>query len=127
MNFLTDFLSGDLEVAAKNMHPDFVASIPESLPWGGEWHGRAGCVGLLTKINELVAVEGTAEPRFLHVPADGTVIALLHANYTSRATGKSLPIRLLEVYDFTDGLISGVSVFFQDTHRMIDELGLTRS
>ena len=125
-NFLGAFMAGNLEGAvAANIHPDFVATIPASLPWGGVRNGREGCLSLLTDLAALIDVTpGEGEMLSLENPEANTICLVFSVDYTSRANGKVYPNRLAEFYGFTDGLISSVTVFFKDTHALITELDL---
>lgn len=97
INLLTEFGNGNPDKALANLHPDFTASIPESLPWGGTWKGGDGFMSLIAGIMTHFDVAPAADPVFLEVDATGQVIAHLTTRYTAKETGRSLTFRLVEI------------------------------
>ena len=123
MGFVENFLGGNPEAALEFVHADIVAHEPPSLPYGGEWRGKDGFLGLMQKIHESVKVEAT--PGGLHeADATDTIVAVYRATFTSHATGAAITMDVSEVYGFTDGLISSANIFYKDSKAFLDELGL---
>lgn len=118
--FVENFLGGNLDGALEFIHPDIVAHEPPGLPYGGEWTGKDGFRALMEKIGQTVAVEAT--PLGLHEAGD-TLVAIMRATFTSRATGASVEMPVCEVYGLTDGLISSADVYYKDTAEFIARIG----
>ena len=121
MGFVENYVGGNVEKAMEFIHPDMVANEADSLPYGGDWRGKDGFLGLMNKIDGIVSHDAT--PEALH-DVGTAVIAVILAKFTSVATGASVEMRTVEIYGITDGLISSADVFYKDTKAFLDELGL---
>lgn len=100
-------------------HPDIRIQQPASLPHGG-WH--CGLEGMRQMGTEFARYwERTIQdPRIL---AGGpTVVQVTTQRWTAKATGRSATVDVVEVFACTDGLISEIRVFQQDTHLLMQTL-----
>ena len=89
----------------------------ESLPWGGEWRGPDGFARLTREID--VLAELTA--RGHEIVRAGDVVELrLDAVFTSRRSGRQLPMTVVEHYRVHDGKIYGADAFYNDTQAVND-------
>ena len=91
----------------------------ESLPWGGEWHGPDGFARLTREIDtvaELTVLDHAI------VEAGDVVELRLDAVFTSRTSGRRLPMKVVEHYTVRDGRIYGADAFYKDTQAVNDLL-----
>ncbi len=114
------FLAGDGAGAAQLFHPDIRIEQPASLPHGG-WH--QGSAGMAAMGQEF----GRHWDRTIDNPrifGDGErVVQLTTQTWTAKATGRRATVDVVELFGFTDGLISEIRVFQQDTHTLLATLG----
>jgi ketosteroid isomerase-like protein len=113
------FQAGDAEGAFRLFHPDIRIEQPASLPHGG-WHdGHEG-------IAKMGAVFGRLWDRSIDNPqifgCGESVVQLTTQTWTARATGRSATVDVIELFSFSDGLVSEIRVFQQDTHLLIGTL-----
>jgi hypothetical protein len=52
--------------------------------------------------------------------ASEVVVAEMQASLRSKETGRNLDTQIVELYRFTDGLISNIDVFYKDTKAVAD-------
>jgi uncharacterized protein len=113
------FFRGDVDGAFSLLHPDFRIEQPASLPHGGWHHGRAG-------MQEMGRVFGSywdrtiGEPRIMG--CGDAVVQVTTQTWTAKSTGRSETVDVVELFAFTDGLLSEIRVFQQDTHRLMATL-----
>jgi uncharacterized protein len=113
------FLAGDVDGAFSLLHPDFRIEQPASLPHGGWHHGRAG-------MQEMGGIFATywdrtiGEPRIMACGA--CVVQVTTQTWTAKSTGRSETVDVVELFSFTDGQLSEIRVFQQDTHRLLATL-----
>lgn len=117
--FLDRFLAGDLPGALENVHPDVVLDEAQSLPFGGVFNGHDGYLEFVQAV--MAAVEIDVRGRKL-TDAGDQVLAQIDATMTPRAGGPAVPMPVVEIYSFTDGLISRFDVFYKDTKALTDAL-----
>jgi hypothetical protein len=110
----------ELGAASYYLHNDFVVSVPDSVPWGGEWRGREGWLTMFGTMQEAVEFQGSGEAEFLEGP--DTLAMIFTVTYTSRTTRTSHKTRVTEIFKFRDGLIVHTDVFFKDTDKMVADL-----
>ena len=105
------------EAALAMVDEDAVWREAESLPWGGEWRGPDGFARLTREIDVLaeLTVRGHEVVR-----AGDAVELRLDAVFTSRRSGRHLPMTVVEHYRVRDGRIFGADAFYRDTHAVID-------
>jgi hypothetical protein len=113
---LTDYLdalaTGDLAACAQQLATDVRIMEGASLPFGGEWVGRDGFTRLIERIGTDFEPE-VLESQVDH--ADSLSILQMRARFTSRASGRTEEVDIVELYSFgEDGLISRVDVYYRD-------------
>jgi ketosteroid isomerase-like protein len=118
--FFEQLRAGDLPGVLKYCHPEVELIEPAGLPYGTTYHGHDGLGQLVAAVAELYEFEIHSVEA--HDWGDKTV-GYLEATFVSRTTGKRLDTHVVEIYTFTDGLLSSVEIFPQDT-RAIYELTL---
>jgi uncharacterized protein len=91
---------------------EFVVYEAGGLPYSGEYHGPDGFFELLGKMNQ--AMELTPGETFQYLLADGTVAIRGRLKFTSRASGQSVEMGLVEIYTVRDGLIVELDVYYKD-------------
>lgn len=93
--------------------PDARFYEPESLPYGGEYHGPERFAEF---IDVFAATWSSITTEVIDVLASDTRATTFSvATFTSRATGKSATIPLCEVWEFADGKIVRVDAVYGDT------------
>ena len=113
------FLAGDRDGAFGLLHPDFRIEQPASLPHGG-WHrGREG-------MEQMGATFGRYWERTIGEPlimgCGQQVVQVTTQTWTGRSTGRPATVDVVELFSFSDGLISEIRVFQQDTHLLLGTL-----
>ncbi|SEP10679.1 nuclear transport factor 2 family protein [Trujillonella endophytica] len=113
------FAAGDPDGAFSLLHPRFRIQQPASLPHGGWFDGRAGMGEMGTRF----AAHWTrtiSAPR-LAAWADGAA-QVTTQTWTATATGRSATVDVVELFEVTDGLVSQIRVFQQDTALLLATL-----
>ena len=116
--------AGDLDGAFSVLHPDVTLREAEGLPYGGTYRGRDGVASLAEKTFAVFEQE-FREIEF--IDGGDRVVARLDLVWTARATGKSFEVPIVDVYQFRDGLISDLDVYYKDSKAVAAvwaELGL---
>jgi len=113
------FNAGDRDGAFELLHPDFRIEQPASLPHGGSHHGRDGMVSMGTTF-------ATYWDRTIDNPriygAGDNVVQVTTQTWTAKATGRSATVDVVELFSFADDAVSGIRVFPQDTHLLLQTL-----
>lgn len=117
--FLQAFLAGGVDAALEYVHPDIVAEEPPSLPYGGRYRGKEQFADLMREIGETVEVQVIDHSM---LDAGDTVVLKLRAKFTSRDTGAVAEMPVVELYTFTDGLISRAELFYKDTNAWLEAI-----
>ena len=100
-------------------HPEVRLEQPASLPHGG-WHeGHDGIKAMGVTFAE--HWERTIGPARITGCGD-TAVQVTEQTWTSKATGRSATVDVVELFEFRDGLISEVRVFQQDTALLLATL-----
>ena len=94
------------------LHDDFVVHEAGGLPFSGDYHGSQGFFELLNRMNDVL--ELTAGPITTAPLGGDTVAARFRLTFTSRASGKSVEMRLVEIYTVRDGRIAELDVYYKD-------------
>lgn len=115
--FLKAFEGGDVETAFSLLHPEVVVHEGDSLPYPGEFVGHAGLQSLLGKMMEHLEMRVDG---FELLDAGSCAVAKLQMTFTSRKSGRQLPMAGVELYSTMDGLISGIDVYYKDTKSVAD-------
>jgi len=117
--FARRFRAGDREGALQLLHPDFRLEQPASLPHGGWHHGRDGMEAMgVTFASHWDRTIG--EPEILG--CGQLVVQVTTQTWTAKATGRAATVDVVELITVTDGLITQIRVFQQDTHRLLATL-----
>jgi ketosteroid isomerase-like protein len=104
--------TGKLDEACTLLHDDFVVHEAGGLPYSGDYHGPNGFVELVTMMNDVLEL---TPGHMTQRPLSGdTVASLFRLTFTSRASGKSVHMGLVEVYTVRDGLITELDVYYKD-------------
>jgi uncharacterized protein len=101
-----------LDDARLLLHDDFVTHEAGGLPYSGEYHGAEGFFELLGKMNE--GLELTLGHSVQFLLAENTAAMRSRVTFTSRASGNSVEMGLVEVYTVRDGLIVELDVYYKD-------------
>lgn len=90
--------------------PDVTIDEPPLLPYGGRYIGRSGYEQLLENIFTQfdVAADWTT------FDAGDFSCAVIVGTFTSKATGRSTPVRIVENYYVTDGRITAIDIFYKN-------------
>ncbi|WP_433297406.1 NAD-dependent epimerase/dehydratase family protein [Pseudonocardia sp. CA-142604] len=115
--FVTRMQAGDRTEALDMIDADAVWREADTLPWSGEWRGPDGFVRLDCEINTLA--EMTVRD-YTIVEAGEVVEMRLSAVFTSRKSGRRLPMEIVEHYTVRDGKIHGANAFYKDTQAVND-------
>ncbi|MGX4688159.1 nuclear transport factor 2 family protein [Streptomyces sp. JNUCC 63] len=97
---------------------DIAVHEAESLPYGGDWKGREGLRNLMDTIGSITELAPTDIEVF--DAGDGIVITRQTANFTSKSTGATLSVPMVEIYTMVDGKIQDIDVYYKDTKAMVD-------
>ncbi len=109
--FVASLSVGDLDTCNTLIADDLVFAEADCLPFGGEWKGKDGLVGMLTAVAKNYRIK-LGEPTI--ADAGDRVLVRVSGTIGSRATGRSLPLDAVDVYTVTGGLISRVDVYYKD-------------
>jgi uncharacterized protein len=110
-------MKGDLEGAQSCIHPDNVFYEAVNVPYPGEFFGHAGFIRLLAAMN--TAFEAKIDQ--YDMIDDGERLAVrMQLSLKSRISGRALRLPVVEMYSFTDDLISSVDVYYKDTKVLSD-------
>jgi uncharacterized protein len=113
------FSAGDRDGALDLLHPDFRIQQPDSLPHGG-WHeGREGMLRMGATFGSYWE-RTISNPRILACGA--SAVQVTTQTWTARETGRSATVDVVELFAVTDGFISEIRVFQQDTHLLLGTL-----
>lgn len=109
--------AGDVAGCLDLVHDDLVFSEAPNLPFGGDYLGKDGFVQLLRNVSRDFRVQlGTPEigagEEFVAVRVSGTM--------TARATGRSMPMDAVDLYQVRAGKIARIDVFYKDTAAVVE-------
>jgi hypothetical protein len=103
---------GDVDGATALMHPELVIHEPAGLPYGGEYHGPAGFREITAAMLEEFETEPLGEVTCLD--SAGPIVVQLVGRFTSRATGRSANMDVVELFTVRDGQIVDLDVYYRD-------------
>jgi hypothetical protein len=115
--FMDFFRAGDLAGACGLIAPEAVWHEADSLPWRGEWRGSDGfaaMIGAICTPTELLLEDAVISD------AGDIVVLRLNAVFVSRASGRRLPMRIVEHYTIEHGWIYGADVYYKDSQAVND-------
>jgi len=112
------FQAGDA-AAAELLHDRLRIQQPQSFPHGG-WHeGLAG----MQEMGTVFSTHWDREIRDYRVFGSGArAVQLTTQTWTSKATGRSATVDVAELVAVTDGKVSEIRVFQQDSHLLLATL-----
>ncbi|WP_261567213.1 nuclear transport factor 2 family protein [Frankia gtarii] len=110
--FTTALGAGDVSTCLGLLAEDIVFAEAASLPFGGEWVGKSGFVALLKAVGRDYDVR--LEPPTVDAAGDAVLVRVF-GTFTSRRTGRSMPMKVLDLYRLRDGLVVRVDVYYQDS------------
>jgi ketosteroid isomerase-like protein len=113
--FVNALFANDWETVAALSHPELELREPSALPYGGTYRGVAGfkqCWELIPKSGHKAESLDTLRTFFAEDP--DSIIVELDFKGTITATGEKIHSRVLEQFDFKDGLISAIIVYWFD-------------
>ena len=113
------FGAGDMDGARALFHPALRIEQPSSLPHGGSHHGLDGMAAMGAAFAEHWE-RMIADPRILG--CGPTVVQVTTQTWTAKATGRSATVDVVELFALTDGRISEIRVFQQDTALLLSTL-----
>jgi uncharacterized protein len=106
------------------LHHDIVLHQPESLPYGGEWHGHEGFGQWLDAFVQTWADITPTDPVF-HTCSDDVLVSTVTMHARARETGMVIVMPICQVIRFADDLPIEWRNFAWDTAKMLDALGIT--
>jgi ketosteroid isomerase-like protein len=113
------FMAGDGAGAVALFHPGIRIEQPASLPHGG-WHAGKDGMAAMGAVFSQDWTRVIEDPRiFGH---DDRAVQVTTQTWTARSTGRSATVDVAELFVVTDGLISEIRVFQQDTHALLATL-----
>jgi len=113
------FGAGDMDGARSLFHPDLRIEQPASLPHGGSHRGLDGMAAMGAAFGQHWERTIT-DPRILG--CGPTVVQVTSQTWTAKATGRSSTVDVVELFTLTDGRISEIRVFQQDTALLLSTL-----
>ncbi|MBO0728202.1 MAG: nuclear transport factor 2 family protein [Acidimicrobiaceae bacterium] len=118
------FLAGDRDGAMGMLHSGFRIQQPASLPHGGWHHGAQG----MAKMGSIFSRywERTISDAQIMPCGDGAM-QITTQTWTAKDTGRKATVDVLELFKMSDGLISEIRVFQQDTHLLMSTLASSGS
>lgn len=93
------------------VHEDCVFHEAECLPWGGDFRGPAGFEEFMGIMTSKVDIDLR---KIEYINAGQKVAVDLLVRWTSKRTGESVDMKVIELYDFKDGKIIDGSVYYKD-------------
>ncbi|MGE0309328.1 MAG: nuclear transport factor 2 family protein [Acidimicrobiia bacterium] len=114
--FVGCFVAADLEGALSLLDDDVVVHECESVPYPGDYRGKAAFTELASEVRATWRFRGMPSIRFFG--ADGGAVAVIENPAIARATGIPVDLRFTEVYTVRRGLITSIEMFYWDTAAM---------
>jgi uncharacterized protein len=111
--------AGDGAGSVALLHPDLRIQQPESFPHGG-WHdGLAG----MQQMGSIFSTYWDREIRDFRVFGSGDrAVQVTTQTWTAKATGRAATVDVAELITVTDGRVSEIRVFQQDSHLLLATL-----
>ena len=103
----------DFGPVAATLHPQIVMIQADSLPFGGQWHGREGFERWMQAFGEAWSSASATDLRFFE--HDDTVVVVAQMEATARASGQSFRAPICHVVRIRDGLLMEFQMFYWDT------------
>jgi hypothetical protein len=99
--------------------PAFELPVAGALPYGGRHIGPEGFIEMGKTFAETWNIIENPRPEFVDA-GDGRVIALYSPTFESRATGRSVSFRMVEVITVRDGKLVELVPYYFDTLELVD-------
>jgi len=106
----------DFGPVAATLHPHIVMIQADSLPYGGQWHGREGFERWMQAFSQAWSSASTTDVRFFE--HDDTVVVVAETEATARDSGESFRTSICHIVRIRDGLLMEFQVFYWDTVAM---------
>ena len=103
----------DFGPVAATLDPQIAMIQADSLPFGGQWHGREGFERWMQAFGEAWSSVGATDLRFFE--HDDTVVVVAQMEATARASGQSFRAPICHVVRIRDGLLMEFRMFYWDT------------
>ena len=111
---------GEMASAMKYMNSGCVTSEADGLPYGGDYIGGDGFLGLFAAIAK--DFDMTVNSSAITDTDGDAVLAEMTATLRAKRSGRSLDTRIMELYTFNDGLLTSIDVFYKDTKAVAELL-----
>ena len=111
--FVDALFAGDWETMATLVHPDFELREPAALPYGGIYKGIEGfkqCRNLIPQSSHVTEHLDTLRCYFTEDP--DSIVVELEFRGSRRGSGEKIGSKIMEQFDFRDGLISAISLYW---------------
>src|SRR5271167_2786813 len=109
---LDSVMAGDMASALSALHADCVVHEPPGLWYGGDWRGPDGFVQILQIMTD--KLDMIVQSYQIFSPGDVTIMKA-EISFTSKLTGRSLDMPVVEVYQALDGQLIDMDIFYKDT------------
>jgi ketosteroid isomerase-like protein len=114
----TDRMAKALELLDENV----LFRLSEAIPGhGGDWIGRDGFLNMCKAYSRVWEPAAGLEFEFLDA-GDEKVVILASYTRTSRETGRSIPIKMVEVVTVRGGKITEFLAYYDDTSGMLEAI-----
>jgi ketosteroid isomerase-like protein len=113
--FTASLRNGDMPACLELLHPENVFAEADGLPFSGDYSGHDGFIRLLKDVGRLFEVK-LSEP--MMNDAGDCVLVQLTGTFTSRVTGRSAEMPVVDLYRVRDGKVAHVDVYYKDTRAM---------
>jgi nucleoside-diphosphate-sugar epimerase len=115
--FVSRMGAGDRSGALDMVDEEAVWHEAETLPWGGQWRGPDG----FTRLEAAIDSSAEMTVRDAAIVEAGEVVEMrLSLMFTSRKSGRRLPMEVVEHYTVRQGKIHGANAFYKDTQAVND-------
>lgn len=111
--FVDALFRNDWETMATLVHPDFELREPDALAYGGIYKGIDGfkrCWDLIPQAGLSTEYLNTLRCFFTEDP--NSIVVELDTRGTVTSTGEKFASKVMEQFDFTDGLISAIVLYW---------------
>lgn len=115
-----DAADRDIAVMLKELHPDVVVHVPDSLPHGGTWRGHDGFARLFDAVTEHWAVfEVVYDDAKWHPLDDQRVLTEGRLRAVLRKSGLQVNMPVVSLFTFTPQGMSHLDHFYKDTAALV--------
>lgn len=121
--FIEAFKQGKVEVQHSLVHPDVIFHSPESLPYGGMWHGIDGWKNMKQAIGEVWSELELTIRHLVGADNDDCFIVIADLKARSRKTGNIYESEVMEKWLWRDGLLTLVRPYYWDTAKVNQIVG----